>query len=84
VTVHGPRSVAEARDAFDQLDHAARRHLGRTLSSYGLLIDDLHVYRAIVSRRPVGLTSPRAGATRALQEVASLLLSDARGTPHGT
>lgn len=84
VTVHGPRSVAEAREAFDQLDHAARRHLGRALSSYGLLIDDLHVYRAIVSRRPVGLTSPRAGATKALQEVASLLLSDARGTPHGT
>jgi hypothetical protein len=84
VTVHGPRSVAEAQAAFDRLDHAAQRHLGRELTSYGLLIDDLHVYRAIVSRRPVGLTSPRAGATRALQEVASLLLSDAVGAPDGT
>ena len=78
ITVHGPRCVAEARDAFDRLDLATRRHLGRELTSYGLLIDDLHVYRAIVSRRPLGLTHPRAAATRALQEVAGLLLEDAR------
>jgi hypothetical protein len=81
VTVHGPRSVAEARDAFDRLDRAARRHLGRPLTSYGLLVDDLHVYRAIVSRRPVGLTHPRTGAARALQEVARLLLADAVEPP---
>ncbi len=84
MTIHGPRSVAEARTAFDRLDQAVRRHLGRELSSYGLLIDDLHVYRAIVSRRPVGLTHPRAGATRALQEVAGLLLSDAQAVLRGT
>ncbi|MEN8182975.1 MAG: hypothetical protein ABFS46_10620 [Myxococcota bacterium] len=78
VTIHGPRCVSEAREAFDRLDTAAQRHLGRGLVSYGLLIDDVHVYRSIVSRRPVGLTNPRAGATKALQAVADLLVGDAK------
>jgi hypothetical protein len=83
VTVHGPRCVAEARAAFDRLDRAARRHLGRPLTSYGLLVDDLHVYRAIVSRRPLGLTHPRTGAARALQAVSHLILADAREAARG-
>ena len=28
--------------------------LGLELASYGLLVDDLHVYRAIVAQRPIG------------------------------
>ena len=83
VTIHGPRSVAEARAAFDRLDRLCLGELGRNLVSYGLLVDDVHVCRAIVSRRPVGLTHPRAGATLALQEVAALLLSDARRGDRG-
>jgi MinD-like ATPase involved in chromosome partitioning or flagellar assembly len=78
LTVHGPRSVGEARDSFDRLSLACQRHLGRDLRSYGLLVDDVHVCRAIVNRRPVGLTHPHAAATRALQDVARLLLLDAR------
>lgn len=79
VTIHGPRSVAEARAAFDHLDRTCLRDLGRNLVSYGLLVDDVHVCRAIVSRRPVSLTHPGAAAVRALQDVARLLLEDTVG-----
>jgi len=78
VTVHGVRGVEEAKGAFQHLADVAARHLEHPLTSYGLLIDDLHVYRAIVSRRPIGLEHPQSRAARALRDVARLLLEDAR------
>ena len=69
---------AEAQSAFLHLAGVAARHLGRDLASYGLLVDDLHIYRAIVSRRPIGLEHPQSRAARALRDVARLLLEDAR------
>jgi hypothetical protein len=78
VTVHGVRGVEEAKGAFRHLADVAARHLEHPLTSYGLLIDDLHVYRAIVSRRPIGLEHPQSRAARALRDVAKLLLEDAR------
>ena len=78
VTVHGVRRVAEAESAFEKLSGAAQRHLGYPLTSYGLLVDDLHVYRAIVSRRPIGLEHPQSRAAKALRDVARMLLEDAR------
>jgi hypothetical protein len=78
VTIHGVRRVAEAEGAFHQLAGAAVRHLAHPLTSYGLLVDDLHVYRAIVSRRPIGLEHPQSRAARALRDVARLVLEDAR------
>jgi hypothetical protein len=80
VTVHGARSVGEARDAFEQLAAAVERDLSRGLTSYGLLVDDLALYRGIVERRPVGLMRPQSPAARALADVAGLLLEDA-GSP---
>jgi hypothetical protein len=78
VTIHGVRRVAEAAGAFDRLAGAAVRHLDRPLTSYGLLVDDLHVYRAIVARRPICLEHPQSRAAKALRDVARLLLDDAR------
>ena len=43
-----------------------------------LVVDDLHVYRAIVSRRPIGIEHPQSRAARALRDVARLVLDDAR------
>jgi hypothetical protein len=77
VTVHGARSVSEAQNAFGRIARATRAHLGRDLVSYGLLVDDLHVYRAIVAQRPIGLAHPQSPAARALRDVARLVLDDA-------
>ncbi len=78
LTVHGVRRIDEAARAFDHVADVAHRHLGHGLVSYGLLVDDLHVYRAIVARRPIGLEHPQSRAARALRDVAKLLLEDAR------
>lgn len=78
ITVHGAQRITEARETFEHLSDVAIRHLGRRLTSYGLLVDDLHVYRAIVNRRPIGLEHPQSRAARALRDVATLLLDDAR------
>ncbi len=77
VTIHGVRSIDEARRAFDALDSALEPELRERLVSYGLLLDDLDVYRAIVNRRPIGVIHPQSRAARALADVARLLLGDA-------
>lgn len=78
ITIHGARSRIEAERAFARLARAARAHLERDLLSYGVLVDDLHVYRAIVAQRPIGLEHPQSTAARALRDVARILLDDAR------
>ena len=77
VTIHGAQCRSEAETAFMRLARAARRSLPRDVCSYGLLVDDLHVYRAIVAQRPIGLSHPQSPAARALRDVAELLLGDA-------
>lgn len=83
VTIHGVRSVEEARQAFEGLNERIEEDLGRSLFSYGLLVDDLDVYRAIAAQKPIGLAHPQAPATRALMDVARLLDADARGRALG-
>lgn len=75
-TIHGVRRIAEARAAFEQLAGRLEAETGIAVRSYGLLVDDLHLYRAIVAQRPIGLAHPAAPATRALADVARLLLED--------
>ena len=51
VTIHGVRQIAEAREAFDELARSCDERLGLPLASYGLLVDDLEVYRSIAAGR---------------------------------
>jgi hypothetical protein len=78
VTLHGVESVAEARAAFTLLAGRFEAEGGRPLRSYGLLLDELLVYRGVVERRPVVLSHPQSLAARGLADVARLLLTDAR------
>jgi len=85
VTLHGVESVAEARAAFEGLAGRFEARVGRPLRSYGLLLDDLLVYRAAVERRPVVLSHPQSLAARSLADVARLLSTDATsGAPGPT
>ncbi len=83
VSVFGARGITEARDCFEQLAIAVEDRLGATLVSYGLLVDDVHLSRSIVTGRPIALTSPHATSARALADVASMLLADAHGAADG-
>jgi hypothetical protein len=78
ITIHGARRIEDAERAFSRLADTAQRHLGHSVVSYGLLVDDLHIYRAIVAHRPIGLEHPQSRAARALRDVAGLLLDDAQ------
>ncbi len=78
VTIHGVTTIAEAQRGFEILSRRTRKRLGLDLASYGLLVDDLDVYRAIAAERPIGLAHPQAPAARALMDVARLLYEDAR------
>jgi hypothetical protein len=78
VTIQGVSAIAEAERAFEHLSRRCASELELDLVSYGLLVDDLHVYRAIAAQRPIGLAHPQAPATRALMDVARLLAEDAR------
>ncbi|MFP8872973.1 MAG: hypothetical protein VCB42_00250, partial [Myxococcota bacterium] len=64
--------------AFLHLSEVAERRLGRSLVSYGALVDDLHVYRAIVARRPIGLAHPQSAAAHSLRDVAEMLFRTAK------
>jgi hypothetical protein len=81
--VFGVRSLADARRTFEGLAALTEIELERTIASYGVLIDDVHLSRSIVSQRPIVLAQPAAPAARALADVAGMLLADARerGTP---
>jgi hypothetical protein len=81
VTIHGAECRREAETAFERVARASRSDLGHDVRSYGLLVDDLHVYRAIVAQRPIGLAHPQSPAARALRDVAQLLLADCQQDP---
>jgi hypothetical protein len=83
VTLHGVESVAEARQVFEGLAGRFEARVGRPLRSYGLLLDDLLVYRAAVERRPVVLSHPQSLAARSLADVAQLLIADAKSGARG-
>lgn len=83
ITVHGVENRQEAQEAFLHLTDVTERRLGRSLVSYGTLMDDLHVYRAIVARRPIGLAHPQSAAARSLRDVAQLLFTFAKEPTRG-
>jgi len=78
VSIHGARRIDDAERAFQRFADTAKRHLGHAIVSYGLLMDDLLIYRAIVAHRSIGLEHPQSRAARALRDVARLLLEDSR------
>ncbi len=78
VLIHGVTSRAEGRSVFARLAEAASRRLGGSglggsVSEAGVLVDDLEVYRSLVSRRPVCLAAPDSRAALALFRAARRL-----------
>jgi hypothetical protein len=78
ITIHGARRIEDAERAFSRIADTTKRHLGHSVVSYGLLMDDLLIYRAIVAHRSIGLEHPQSRAARALRDVARLLLEDSQ------
>ena len=82
VTIHGTHRRGEAREAFSRLADVAARRLGIAPHSYGLVTDDVQVYRAVLAQRPIGHVHPQGAAARSLGDVAGLLLEDLQASSH--
>jgi len=78
LTIHGIDRREQAESSYQRVALAFQKHLHRELLSYGLLADDLLVYRTIVAQKPIGLCHPQSIAARAMRDVANTLLEDAR------
>jgi hypothetical protein len=83
LSIHGVTRVEDARRAFEHASERLERETGQAFVSYGLLVNDLHVFRAIAAQRPIGLAHPEAPAARALTDVARLISVDARSRSVG-
>ena len=69
------RVYLEARRA---LARSVEQRLGLTLANYGLLVEDLDVYRAIVTGRALCRANPQSLAAQSLREAAKLVFERAR------
>lgn len=76
VTVLGADGLASARTAFDTLTELFEARFDRSLLSYGLVLDELELYRTLVERRSLGVARPGIRAARTLRDVATLLRGD--------
>lgn len=76
IIIHGARTLDEARRAFEAVACPLEHVAGEAIPSYGLLVDDLALYRSVVERCPVGLARPQSPAAQALADVAALLAAD--------
>lgn len=77
LTVHGAKDRRDAADAFGRLARSVEQRLGLTLASYGLLVEDLDIYRALVAGRTVGRAYPGSISAQALREAAQLVFERA-------
>lgn len=78
ITIYGAEDRREAEDAFGALARNVEQRLGLSVASYGLLIEDLDVYRAIVTGRALCQANPQSIAAGGLREAAKLVFERAR------
>ncbi len=80
VAVHGAAGRREGEAAFGVLARSVEQRLGRSLVNYGLLLEDLDVYRSLAARQAIGRAHPDSPARAALREAAKLVFERARKT----
>lgn len=78
ITIYGAEDRREAEEAFGALARSVEQRLGLSVASYGLLIEDLDVYRAIVTGRALCQSSPQSVAAGGVREAAKLVFERAR------
>ena len=78
VAVHGAAGRTEGEAAFGLLARSVEQRMGRSLVSYGMLVDDLDVYRSLAARQALGCAHPDSPARAALHEAAKRVFERAR------
>jgi len=77
ITVHGAKGRRDAEAAFGRLARSVEQRLGLSLASYGLLVEDLDIYRALVGGTTVGRTYPGSLSAQSLRAAAKLVFERA-------
>jgi hypothetical protein len=80
VTVHGAAARREGEAAFGLLARSVEQHLGRSVANYGLLLEDLDIYRSLAAGQAIGRAHPDSPANVSLREAAKLVFERARKT----
>jgi flagellar biosynthesis protein FlhG len=83
VLVNNGQNMDEAEETIAQLQAATERFLGRTLQVLGMIPTDPYLLQAVRQQRCVAQVFPRSPATRALQQMARLLLEKVPLKPEG-
>jgi hypothetical protein len=78
VTIYGAPSQREAEEAFGALAQSVEQRLGLSVTSYGVVIEDLDVYRAILTGRALGQANPQSLAAGGVREAAKLVFERAQ------
>lgn len=81
VTLHGVRDLAEAEPTFLRLAAAVEADGAERLLSYGAILDELEVLRALVAGRGARGLAPGSRARRSFEGVAALLTEDLSAAP---
>jgi flagellar biosynthesis protein FlhG len=69
------KSMYDAKNIFNRLNMATRKHLGYELGDLGYVVEDEHVVAANQARRPLLLAHPQSPAARCLLQVADTTLN---------
>jgi hypothetical protein len=77
ITVHGAKDRRDAEMAFGRLARNVEQQLGSNLASYGLLVEDLDIYRALVGGTTVGRAYPGSLSAQTLRAAAKLVFERA-------
>jgi len=77
ITVHGAKDRRDAEAAFGRLARNVEQQLGLNLVSYGLLVEDLDIYRARVGGTTVGRAYPGSLSAQSLRAAAKLVFERA-------
>ncbi len=83
VLVNNGQNMDEAEETIAQLQAATERFLGRTLQVLGMIPNDPFLLQAVRQQRCVAQVFPRSPATRALTQMARLLLEKVPLKPEG-
>ena len=83
VLVNNGQNMDEAEETIAQLQAATERFLGRTLQVLGMIPADPFLLQAVRQQRCVAQVFPRSPASRALQQMARLLLEKVPLKPEG-
>ncbi len=73
VIVNRARNRRQARSIFNKMAKTAKRFLDKEVTYYGYVLDDEHVTRSAMNRRPVVSSYPGSPSGRCLLEIAGRL-----------